>query len=76
MRELDLPLVSKDTIKEILFDTLGWRDREWSKKLGHASFELLFHFVESHLGAHRSLVVETAFIQVPHNPVFETETAV
>ena len=39
-RELCLPLISKDGIKEILFDTLGWHDREWSKKLGHASFEL------------------------------------
>jgi predicted kinase len=65
-RELGLPLVTKDGIKEILFDTLGWHDREWSKKLGHASFELLFHFLESQLAAQRPLVVETAFIPKFH----------
>lgn len=69
-RELGLPLVSKDGIKEILFDTLGWHDREWSKKLGHASFELLFHILESHLEARRSLVVETAFIPAFHTARF------
>lgn len=67
---LDLPLVTKDGIKEILFNTLSWRDREWSKKLGHASVELLFHFVESHLEAGKSLIVETAFIPAFHTPRF------
>lgn len=65
-RELGLPLISKDGIKEILFDTLGWHDREWSKKLGRASFELLFHFLESHLESQSSLIAETAFIPKFH----------
>ena len=29
-----LPLIAKDDIKESLFDSLGWKDREWSKQLG------------------------------------------
>jgi predicted kinase len=69
-RELGLPLISRDDIKEILFDTLGWSDREWSKKLGQASFELLFHILESHLVAQSSLIVETAFIPVFHTARF------
>ena len=28
---LGLPLISKDDIKELLFDQLGWSDREHSK---------------------------------------------
>lgn len=35
--ELGLPLLSKDVIKETLFDWIGTGDREWSMKLGAAS---------------------------------------
>jgi adenylate kinase family enzyme len=69
-QELCLPLISKDGIKETLFDTLGWHDREWSKKLGHASFELMFHILESHLEAQSSLIVESAFIPEFHTARF------
>jgi tRNA uridine 5-carbamoylmethylation protein Kti12 len=36
-QRLDMPVLSKDGIKEILFEELGWHDREWSKRLGRAS---------------------------------------
>ncbi len=60
-QDFHLPFVNKDSIKELLFDTLGWKDREWSKKLGVASYELLYYFVESLLAAGCSLVVESNF---------------
>ncbi len=56
-----LPLMSKDMCKELLFDTLGWKDREWSKRLGYVSIELLFHFLEAQLIARRSCIVESNF---------------
>ena len=59
--ELALPLVAKDDIKESLFDSMGWSDREWSKKLGRATYALLYYFVETQLAAGRSLVVESNF---------------
>jgi predicted kinase len=34
---LDLPLIAKDRYKEILFDTLGVRDRSWSRQIGQAA---------------------------------------
>lgn len=37
-----LPLLSKDVIKECLFDELGMGDREWSKRLGAASNEMIW----------------------------------
>jgi energy-coupling factor transporter ATP-binding protein EcfA2 len=40
-RQLGLPLLGKDTIKEALFDTLGTGDRAWSQQLGAASYEVL-----------------------------------
>lgn len=69
-RDLSLPLVCKDNIKEILFDTLGWSDRAWSMKLGKASFELLYHLLECLLAANQSMIVETAFTPELSTPRF------
>jgi predicted kinase len=59
--QLDLPLISKDGIKEILFDALGWGDREWSKVLSVASLDLMFHVLAAELCVGRSLIVESNF---------------
>jgi predicted kinase len=58
---LGLPLFAKDHFKEILFDTLGWSDRAWSRKLGGASMRLLFATLEAELRAARSCIVEANF---------------
>lgn len=39
---LGLPLVSKDVVKETLFDALGTGDRAWSRQLGSAANEVLW----------------------------------
>lgn len=36
------PLLSKDTLKELLFDTLGHADRGWSKRISGAAYALMF----------------------------------
>lgn len=60
-RELPLPIIAKDDIKESLFDSLGWSDREWSKKLGRATILLLYQLVESLLRAGTPLIAESYF---------------
>jgi predicted kinase len=40
--ELRLPLLSKDTVKEALFDVLGVGDREWALRLSEASLAVLW----------------------------------
>lgn len=60
-QELGLPLLHRDGLKETLADTLGWSDDEWSLKLGAATWELLYHLVETLLRAHVSHVVESNF---------------
>lgn len=70
-REFSLPLVSKDGIKELLFDTLGWRDREWSRQLGLATYRILYHLVERQLAAGRSLIVESNFSPPQAGPAFQ-----
>lgn len=41
-RQLSLPLISKDTIKEALFDVLGTGDLAWSQSLGRASHRVMY----------------------------------
>jgi predicted kinase len=50
-RQLDLPLLSKDVIKEALYDRLGIGDVEWSKRLGAASMDVLFALASDTPGA-------------------------
>lgn len=60
-KSLKLPLITKDSLKEIIFDTLGWSDRAWSKKVGVASYSLMDYLVESQLAAGKDLIVESNF---------------
>ena len=56
-----LPMFNKDGIKELLFDTLGWSDREWSKRVGAATYAILYHVMERQLAAGASFIVESNF---------------
>jgi len=69
--ELGLPFVFKDGIKEMLFDTLGWSDREWTEQLNLATYAILFHFMEAQLQAGLSFVVESDFKPDEHTAKFK-----
>ncbi|WP_019508284.1 AAA family ATPase [Pleurocapsa sp. PCC 7319] len=56
-----LPLIGRDEIKESLYDSLGYSNREWSKKLGIASYDLLYLFVDKLLVNKQSLITESNF---------------
>lgn len=54
-------LVTKDGIKEILFDHLGSGNRDWSKRLSLATYDLLFHNAAASIKAGNSVVLEANF---------------
>ena len=58
---LGLPYLAKDLFKETLFDSLGWEDRAWSRRLGGASMELLFRTAAALLEAGQSVALESNF---------------
>jgi len=60
-RALGWPIIHKDDVKEILFETLGWKDLDWSRQLGVATIELLFHVIEMQLTAGVSCIAECNF---------------
>lgn len=62
-----IPFISKDGFKERLFDTLGWSDRAWSKKLSGASYEMVFYALEELLEVGQSCVLEANFYPNVHS---------
>ncbi len=58
---LKIPVLCRDDIKESLFDSLGYDDREWSRKMGGASFDLLYQLTETMLKVNAPVIVETFF---------------
>jgi predicted kinase len=59
--QFKIPFISKDGFKERLFDTLGWSDRAWSKKLSGASYEMMFYVLEELLEVGQACVLEANF---------------
>ncbi len=57
-QELKLPLVSKDSIREELFNRLGWKDRKWAQELGKASVDMMFYFARATLRAFKLCVIQ------------------
>ena len=58
---LAIPFFSKDAFKERIFDSLGWNDKAWSRRVSEASHRILDYLVEVELRAGRSLIVESNF---------------
>ena len=59
--QLAIPSFSKDCIKEIIFDNLGWSDRIWSKKVSLAGNRILLHIAEKLLATGKSLIIDSNF---------------
>jgi len=57
-----VPAMSKDILKESLYETLGWSDRAWSRKLGQAAVMLLFEYAASLLSQNQACLLENNFV--------------
>lgn len=60
-RELSLPLIAKDTIKEIMYDEIGIGDKSWSGKLARATLQIMSHTTAELLRTGTSLIVESNY---------------
>lgn len=70
-RELNLAFIHKDGIKELLFDRLGWKDREWSRLLSLASYDLMDYFLRVELTCGHSMIMESNFLADRDSPRFQ-----
>ncbi|MCM1988977.1 AAA family ATPase [Oceanirhabdus seepicola] len=60
-KRFNLSVINKDDIKELLFDNLGIKDKEWAGKLGMTSFEFTHFFTEKLAQTGKSFIVEGNF---------------
>jgi predicted kinase len=70
-QELRLALVSKDSLREVLFDQLAWKDRAWTQALGRASVDLMFYFAQAQLAAGASIILDNTFHPAMSTPRFQ-----
>ena len=66
------PLISKDSIKEIIFDEMGWEDRRWSQQVGQATYRIMDYVIESQLQAGNNLILESNFSAKFDNAKFQS----
>ena len=59
--ELDIVSINKDTIKEILGDNFGFKNREENLNLSKCSFDLILHFANNLMDSNNSFVLESNF---------------
>lgn len=69
-RQLGLPILSKDTIKEILFDD-GTYSKQQYQQFDTTSYDLLFYFTNILLGQKISFILESNFKPHIHNAFFK-----
>ena len=58
---LKLPVISKDTIKELLFDNVGFQSRAEKVKLGVASMEIMYYAAGQLMKAGQPFILENNF---------------
>ena len=63
---LGWPLLSKDVYKELLFDTLGHSDREWSRRVSLAAYALMFAQAKQLAAARTPCIIEGNFRPAQH----------
>lgn len=60
-KKYNIPLFKKDTLKELLADTIGFSDREENIRLSYASFALMKQVVRSFSVGDSDLILESNF---------------
>lgn len=58
---LKLPVISKDAVKELLFDNVGFRSREEKVNLGIASMEIMYYVAGQLMSASQPFIMENNF---------------
>lgn len=59
--ELGVGLLTKDDLKVIMYDTLGWGGRKLDRATSDAAYELMFHTAQMQLSVGGALMLEANF---------------
>lgn len=66
-----LPVISKDKMKELLYDTIGFCSREEKVKLGIASMNIMYYMAEQLMKRGQSFILENNFENVSKEGLLE-----
>lgn len=58
---LKIPMVSKDEIKELFYDTVGFTSREMKVQLGNGSMDAMYYFAEANFRLGLPIIMENNF---------------
>ena len=72
-QQLELPLFDRDDFKDIMFDALGWSDREWSRRVGKASWAMIYAVTSTLVAQRVTTVLDSNFR--PSDLILERLTA-
>ncbi len=70
-KALGLPLICKDSIKEILFDRVGFKSHEEKTRLNYASFDIMLYAARQMLLRGDSVALENNFEHYTEGPLRE-----
>ncbi|MDO5403847.1 MAG: AAA family ATPase [Eubacteriales bacterium] len=59
-----IPVISKDSIKELMYDDIGFHSREEKVKLGIASMNIMYYFAEQLMKYNHAFILENNFEDV------------
>lgn len=69
---LEIPVISKDKIKEIMFDDIGFNSREEKVKLGIASMNIMYYMAEQLMKHNQAFIMENNFENISKDDLFLT----
>ena len=58
---MQIPFVSKDDVKELIFDNFNWSNKDRREEIGKISYNLFYYFVEMLLKSGTDFIVESNF---------------
>lgn len=66
-----LPVISKDRIKELLYDDLGFKSRDEKVKLGIASMNIMYYTAAQLMKNNQPFILENNFEKISKEPLME-----
>lgn len=70
-KKFNLPLIMRDHFKELMFDNIGVNDRDWSEKLGRASWDILWYSLAELIKSKSTFIIESNFNPDKHSKIFQ-----
>lgn len=58
---LNIPVISKDKVKELMYDVIGFRSREEKVRLGVASMNIMYYMAEQLMQTKQPFILENNF---------------